>query len=95
MALYRQEIARQLRHMAELTEANPDYVLSRVEALSDSLFDFAATTDIEMDPVILSNLEEAVNHLNVSLRLEGSACKIIRAAFPDNVLLARYEDSKA
>uniref|UniRef100_A0A8C2BKR3 Integrase catalytic domain-containing protein n=1 Tax=Cyprinus carpio TaxID=7962 RepID=A0A8C2BKR3_CYPCA len=76
MALYRQEIARQLRHMAELTEANPDYVLSRVEALSDSLFDFAATTDIEMDPVILSNLEEAVNHLNVSLQ-NADDCKAV------------------
>lgn len=66
MAVYRREIARQLRHLAGLAETNPDFVLSQVEALSDSLFNFAATTEI--DPYIFINLDEVVNQLYLSMQ---------------------------
>ncbi|KAI4892785.1 hypothetical protein NFI96_017023, partial [Prochilodus magdalenae] len=61
-----QQVARDLRLLADPAEnAGADDLLFRVEAVADSLFHFATSSDTEIDPTVFTDLEEVVHRLSL------------------------------
>ncbi|XP_035984963.1 uncharacterized protein LOC110368072 [Fundulus heteroclitus] len=89
-------IANELRQVADLTEDNTvsnDYVLYRLDCLTERIILLEATTEADLVPAVLQNLDEAARRLYDSANpngLVGRPRQLIPIEFMESLLLSGF-----